>query len=281
MIDKFLSFVQKAGELMIQNQSLVDVYSSKFKTEKITDIVTKTDFEVSSLFKEFITDNFSNLDYFIIDEEIVSELKDPISKLKNSEYTFIIDPVDGTLPYASGLPYYALSIGVFKYGKPLYGFLYAPELNQLIYCDDTDVYLVNNPFSSTENKIKIPDLDNGDIAPIFFEHPTGMKLTEYWNKNRKAFPMNMYSGVLHFMYVAMGQGLGYYYCIYLWDIAGSLAIFDKLGIKVLNIKTKSEFDLFTPNTFNEKLRSNNMYIACLPKHFDYLQKIAEITFNAI
>ncbi len=263
---------------MIRRQEDIDFYSAKLKTENVASVVTEINFAVGDLFKQFVQENFSHLDYFIIDEEIVAELKDPIGKLNTAEYTFVIDPIDGTLTYATGLPYYAVSVGVFKEGKPYLGFLYAPALEQMVYCDETDAYVVDKPFTSNEKKTKITDLNDINVAPVFFEHPTGMSLTAEWNKDRKAFPMNMYSAVVHFMYVAMGKGMGYYYCVYLWDIAGGLAIFDKVGVKVLNAKTGEEFKPSDIATFDKKLRSREIYIACLPKHFEYLQKIAKINF---
>ncbi|RJQ19929.1 inositol monophosphatase [Candidatus Woesearchaeota archaeon] len=49
----------------------------------------------------------------------------------DSEYLWIIDPLEGTLNYAHKLPLWAVNIGLWKGGKPLLGVVYAPLLNEL------------------------------------------------------------------------------------------------------------------------------------------------------
>ena len=52
---------------------------------------------------------------------------------KNSghDFTWIIDPVDGTTNFAHGHPYFAVSIGLAYQGTPIIGVVYAPLLNEL------------------------------------------------------------------------------------------------------------------------------------------------------
>ena len=48
-----------------------------------------------------------------------------------SDYLWAIDPLDGTLNYAHGLPFFCVSIGLLIRGKPRVGVVYAPALNHL------------------------------------------------------------------------------------------------------------------------------------------------------
>ena len=50
-----------------------------------------------------------------------------------SDYLWVIDPLEGTLNYAHGLPLWAVNIGLFYKGEPLVGVIYAPVLNELFY----------------------------------------------------------------------------------------------------------------------------------------------------
>lgn len=48
-----------------------------------------------------------------------------------SDYLWAIDPLDGTLNYAHGLPFFCVSIGLLIQGKPRVGVVYAPALGNL------------------------------------------------------------------------------------------------------------------------------------------------------
>lgn len=47
------------------------------------------------------------------------------------DYLWAIDPLDGTLNYAHGLPFFCVSIGLLIQGKPRVGVVYAPALRDL------------------------------------------------------------------------------------------------------------------------------------------------------
>lgn len=49
----------------------------------------------------------------------------------DSEYLWIIDPLEGTLNYAHKSPLWAVNVGLWKNGKPLLGVVYAPVLKEL------------------------------------------------------------------------------------------------------------------------------------------------------
>lgn len=48
-----------------------------------------------------------------------------------ADYLWAIDPLDGTLNYAHGLPFFCVSIGLLIQGKPRVGVVYAPALGNL------------------------------------------------------------------------------------------------------------------------------------------------------
>lgn len=47
------------------------------------------------------------------------------------EVCWVIDPLDGTTNFLHGLPWYAVSIGVLRNGRPECGVIYAPATNEL------------------------------------------------------------------------------------------------------------------------------------------------------
>ncbi len=48
-----------------------------------------------------------------------------------SEYTFVIDPLDGTNNFVLGIPDFAISIGLLKGSEAILGVIYNPILNQV------------------------------------------------------------------------------------------------------------------------------------------------------
>jgi len=47
----------------------------------------------------------------------------------DTEWCWIIDPIDGTTNFTQGIPLWAISLGLLYQGKPVYGYIYLPTLN--------------------------------------------------------------------------------------------------------------------------------------------------------
>jgi myo-inositol-1(or 4)-monophosphatase len=47
-----------------------------------------------------------------------------------AEWTWIIDPLDGTTNFTRGIPLWGISIGLLYHGEPVFGYIYFPPLNQ-------------------------------------------------------------------------------------------------------------------------------------------------------
>ncbi|MDR0727154.1 MAG: hypothetical protein LBF37_03770 [Rickettsiales bacterium] len=269
MINKIISFIEQVGVYALKQQRGIDFNKSKFKTEGIGDPVTETDTTVSKRFYEFVSENFSELDYVIVDEESVSDLGDnPIAKLKNAEYVFVIDPIDGTLTYANKYPLWAISVGVFKNGQPFVGAVYAPALDILVWSDETKAYVRENG--------KITELaEQSDVAPIMLHYHDSKKIHVNDKDNNKTVQgLGVYSQVLSAIYVATGRARGYYYQAFIWDIAGILPILNKVGVKVLGYDDGTEFDW--RKNLGQNLRAEKVYIVCQPKYFDYLKSVVDV-----
>jgi myo-inositol-1(or 4)-monophosphatase len=81
--------------------------------------VTEVDDTISTelfadLAKTFPTDDFCS--------EESAETPEPA--VLQSEYAWILDPVDGTNNYAVGVPECGISLGLLRHGMPVYGFIY-------------------------------------------------------------------------------------------------------------------------------------------------------------
>jgi myo-inositol-1(or 4)-monophosphatase len=97
--------------------------SSSIKFSDARNIVTNIDLEVQTKLVEELKK--ITPDWNFLGEE------DASIKNNRREYTWIIDPIDGTLNYLKDLSYYSISLGLLKNNEFVAGFIYAPGLSQL------------------------------------------------------------------------------------------------------------------------------------------------------
>lgn len=119
MIDDILDFMRLAGDIARGAQNHLDASANYLKAESVTSVVTAADLEISQLFRQFVARRFADTDYVIIDEESLNTLgEDKWQRINQAEYQFIIDPIDGTLPYSCSQALYGISVGIFRRGNP-------------------------------------------------------------------------------------------------------------------------------------------------------------------
>ncbi|MCL2451544.1 inositol monophosphatase family protein [Candidatus Saccharibacteria bacterium] len=269
MLEKLLLFVREAGEFALENQKEVSFKTSRLKSANNQDVVTETDMEISRRFQNFMADNFADLDYIIVDEESIADLgADPMTEIKRHEWAFIIDPIDGTLTYSNQLPYWGISIGVFRKEEPILGVLFAPALKLLVYADERDAFIEEN---GTPRKLK----KLTDAASLYINHCfNGKDLDQRDRMN--IVPFDCYSVVVNAIYVITGQARGMAARDFLWDIAGACSIFARVGVETYNSKTGQPFNLFDSEMFTKELRIRDPNISCLPKYHADFRKIFKL-----
>jgi myo-inositol-1(or 4)-monophosphatase len=94
--------------------------------ESQSSIVTEADLESEKIIIKLIKERFPT--HNIISEE--SGFTD-----NNSEYTWIIDPLDGTSNFASGIPWFGVMISLLKNNTPLMGGAYLPVQDLLYFAE--------------------------------------------------------------------------------------------------------------------------------------------------
>ena len=272
MIEKIIEFARDAGLLALKNQKEIGI---NFKGQNVGSVVTETDIEISRRFRKFIKDNFSNLNHIIIDEESFAELSDDkFSIIANSEYQFVLDPIDGTHTYASNTPYYGISIGVMKNCKPYIGVVYLPSLKEMVIYDGEKIRHISDINDITENETII-EPKNLDKMAFIFDNPWFVKINDNYDK-RKDTILNLYACVVHFFYLATNRAKGYYFGAYLWDMAASWPIMNALGFEFINYNTKEIMKNFSAQNFNEKFQIKDIHVVCKPEDFELLKSIADI-----
>lgn len=89
------------------------------------DIVTEVDIEIERMFRRLIGERFPT--HAILAEEL------PNQPVRNSAggYRWVFDPIDGTVNYAHGLPFFCASLALEVDGVPSVGAVYDPVRREL------------------------------------------------------------------------------------------------------------------------------------------------------
>lgn len=88
----------------------------------VSDVVTRADRESEAYLLEKIAERFPT--HSVLGEE--SGMHE-----KNTDFCWVIDPLDGTNNYSQGLPVFTVSIGLQYRGHTLIGLVYAPYFDEL------------------------------------------------------------------------------------------------------------------------------------------------------
>ena len=276
MIEVLLDFARQAGELMENRQQKLQDLGNK--EANIASVVTDVDVQISDLFEQAVQSHFANLNYMIIDEEKITRYHGEIfDKIAQTDYQFVIDPIDGTIQYAHGHPLYGLTIGVYQKGKPLLGIIYMPKLQELIYCDEHKAYRVKNAFTAKAEKSELLPLQKAK-APIIFGHAW------YWRPSKnfstdKALLFNYFSAVSQAFYPLIGEAIAYCMHLHLWDIAGALPIAEHLGFKVFEYNSNKIYDTLSSEYFTEDMHTKKPCVLCRPQDLAKIRDLIE-TINS-
>ncbi|WP_319824394.1 inositol monophosphatase [Thalassovita sp.] len=98
------------------------------------DLVTEADEAAEAMIARGILRLFPNA--VVIGEEAASRdpsLRDTAAK---AELAFIIDPVDGTWNFAHGVPLFGVILAATRFGKPIFGLLYDPIVDDWVIADN-------------------------------------------------------------------------------------------------------------------------------------------------
>lgn len=109
------------------------------------DLVTNLDAEIEKYLISEIQKKYPG--YTIVSEEFNSNSH-------TTDNCFIIDPIDGTINFANGLPLWGIQIACRKNGKTIASVIDLPKLGEFYYADETGAYLNDTKISVKEVPIK-------------------------------------------------------------------------------------------------------------------------------
>ena len=196
--------------------------------ESQSSIVTEADIESEKLIINMIKNGFPG-------HNIISEEAGYINN--NSEFTWVIDPLDGTSNFASGIPWFGVLITLFNQNSPLMGGAYLPVQDVL--------YFAETGKGAFRNGELLPKLNNKAFSDSLFAFCVdytedthflnqGMEFYKFIVKNSRN--VRSTNSLIDFIYVAEGK-FGGVLNLYtkVWDISGLGLIISEAGGVMKNI----------------------------------------------
>lgn len=115
-----LSLAQECGGIIKDNF----LTHSRACWKKDNTPVTEVDLKVNELASRRVRENFP-------EHNFIGEEGDCV--YTQSPYTWVCDPIDGTIPYSHGIPVSTFSLALVKDGKSVLGVIYDPFLERMFY----------------------------------------------------------------------------------------------------------------------------------------------------
>ena len=141
LIDDLRVFSWEASDILLHySKRLKNQNYAKeiIKTKNILNPVTVADLEVNDLIIKRINRNYKEVDWNILSEENVKTEADIF--VANSEWLWILDPLDGTKDFIQGTKNYAMHLALNYKNKPCIGLVLIPEKGELWITNSRDAW---------------------------------------------------------------------------------------------------------------------------------------------
>lgn len=234
MINKVIEIAKEAGE--IAREGFRSNFNVEFKTNS-SDLVTEYDKKSEAAIINFINKEFPGH----------SVLAEESGKTEtNSEYRWVIDPIDGTTNFAHGLPIFSVSIGVQKSGKTICGVVYDVMMKEVYSAEiGSGAFRNDNKITVSQNaELSKSLLVTGFPYDILNHMPrVSSNFAEFLVKSRAVRRLG--SAAIDFCYVASGVFDGYWESsLHPWDMCAGKLILEEAGGIVTNF-AGNEIDIFS------------------------------------
>jgi myo-inositol-1(or 4)-monophosphatase len=118
--DRIKTIAISAGPLFLEGYT----QAKKITYKSAVDLVTDYDVKIELYLKEKLAAAFP--EHTLVGEETSEGIVHP-------DKAIYIDPIDGTTNFVHGIPFCAISIGIWEEGEPVAGVVYNPVLDELFY----------------------------------------------------------------------------------------------------------------------------------------------------
>ncbi|MEC4984045.1 MAG: inositol monophosphatase family protein [Oscillatoria sp. PMC 1068.18] len=239
--DEVLDFAEKIT-VRVGSQLVTEFGKRQATTKEDGSLVTQADQWADREITAAIANTFPT--HGVISEETQHILPD-------TDWCWVIDPIDGTTNFSRGVPVWAISLGLLYQGTPVFGAVRLPQLGQFFYGywygdsglnGPTGAYLNGNPIHTS------PDSPTSNHLFNLCARSTSVLRNPFPFKIR-AIGVATYSVIL----VATGASLGAVEATpKIWDIAAVWAILQAAGGVFAHIEPEPVFPLTIGENYGQR-----------------------------
>ncbi|CAM4475600.1 inositol monophosphatase family protein [Paenibacillus tarimensis] len=226
----------KAGEWIKTKLGSYVSLNMKFSQH---DLVTEIDKGSETMIRNLIMTHFP--DHSFLGEEGVepgpNASLEALDNVKEAEYLWIVDPIDGTTNFVHGFPFFVVSIALAYKGEIILGVVYDPSRDELFIAEKGKGAYVHGRRMrvSQEKAVRESLLATGFPADHQQALPLNMKQLQYVAPKARNIRASG-SAALHMAYVAAGRLSGFWEMgLHPWDLAAGSLLIQESGGRVTGL----------------------------------------------
>ncbi len=219
--EQILTALLDSGEVALE---YYDSPEARLKSDR--SIVTAADHAIEQLLGERLEEPAAGS--FLIGEETVDTKSQDYIEEAFRQVAWIVDPIDGTAPYAHHIPIWGVSIARMENRSITDGGIYLPVTGEVFLSKGSEILYAAKgkattmaDFTPVEVKKDPPDA-SGMIAVT-------QSVVKYGGVSLDNPVQALSCAVVPLTYLLLGRIMGYMGTLKLWDIAGCLALLDRAG----------------------------------------------------
>lgn len=168
--------------------------------------------------------------------------------IQDSNYKWIIDPIDGTINFAHGIPLCCVVIAIEKDGEIIMSAVYAPLLNEMYFSEKGMGATMNDKKISVSNETSVLKSCLVTGFPYTYINNANGPLEVFGRLVRKGIPVRrLGSAAIDLCWVASGKFDGFYeHKLEAWDSAAGYLIVEEAGGRVTDFKG-NKFSPYQPH----------------------------------
>jgi len=215
------AYVQEA--VVAAGRKLLQTSNAVLHTKRhALDLVTQADLDSEEFLRTKLTKKFPSFGFY--SEETAKESEKELEK----ELVWIVDPLDGTLQFSRNLPFFGVSVGLMRQGKPVAGFIYLPKFDDLFHAQK------GSGAYSGKKQIHVamrdyPTKSVGVLSYTELRDDQQQNLHDIFTQDNVPM-LRIGSAIFQLAHTAAGH-YDLYVCLNnaLWDLAGGWAIVEEAG----------------------------------------------------
>jgi myo-inositol-1(or 4)-monophosphatase len=251
------SVARRAGEFMLNERK--NFSSENIEYKGLHDYVTYVDKAAEKMIVKELLPLIPSAG-FITEEATIGQ--------KQAEYTWVIDPLDGTTNYIHGFSPYAVSIALLENSQPVVGVVYIPVSDECFHAvKDGAAYLNGCEIKpSSETKVRDALLITGFPYSVADRIDSYLDMMKYLTFNSHGI-RRIGSAAADLVYVACGRAEAFYQTgLKSWDVAAGALIALQAGATVCDFDGGGDY-LFGRTILASATQELNVEMLDLLKRF--------------